>query len=202
MAKIILDLGSGNTCRNDHGIIEEMIYAIKSIDTGKHEVILKWQLFESAPPNVPLKHEAFEYAYRIGAILGYETTSSVFDKQSLAFLLKFDIPFVKIACRPELYKLAPDCGVSVYGSYYDFEPGVYVDTCLACVPKYPALLKDYEDRFTPGQLKIVSDHTVGWRLFNKYRPDIIEKHFVLERDEKNPDSGPFAVTPKELEQIL
>ena len=116
--------------------------------------------------------------------------------------MNFKVPFIKIACRPELYKLAPDCGVPVYGSYYDFEPGVYVDTCLACVPKYPALLVDYEERFTPGQLKTVSDHTVGWRLFNKYRPDIIEKHFVLERDENNPDSGPFAVTPKELEAIL
>lgn len=202
MAKIILDLGSANTCKNDHGIIEEMIYAIKSIDSGKHEVILKWQLFQSAPPNVPLSHEAFEYAYRVGRSLGYKTTSSVFDKESLDFLLKFDIPFVKIACRPELYKLAPDIGVPVYGSYYDFEPGVYVATCLACVPKYPALMTDYESRFCPEQLKRVSDHTVGWRLFNKYRPEIIEKHFVLERDEFNPDSGPFAVTPTGLEGIL
>lgn len=202
MSRFILDMGSGNTCKNDKGIIEEMIRSVVHIDTGKHEIILKWQLFESAPPNIPLTHECFEFAYKFGANLCFQTTASVFDLKSMQYLMGFGVPFVKIACREDLYYLAKYSTVPVYLSTTNgaIEFPDYVK--LACVPKYPATLDDYENHFTKDELRYVSDHTVGWRLYNKYRPEIIEKHFVHVREEGNPDAGPFAVTPGGLKDIL
>ena len=99
--KLILDCGSGNTCRNDKAIVREMIDAITAVNTGKHEITLKWQLFESAPPNVPLDRDIFDYAYDY-AYGQYKTTASVFDGSSLEFLREYDTPFIKIANRPDL----------------------------------------------------------------------------------------------------
>lgn len=202
MSTFVLDMGSANSCRNDSKIIMKMIDAIDKVDTAQHEVILKWQLFKEALPNRPLTKEAFDFAYKYASKYGFETTSSVFDIESMRFLMGYDVPFVKIACRPELYELAQYSTVPVYvstaGSLVDI-PGA---TVMACVPKYPATLKDYESHFTVEKLKIVSDHTVGWKLYNKYKCDIIEKHFVLERDEYNPDAGYFAVTPEQLGDVL
>jgi hypothetical protein len=46
---IILDFGSGNTCRNDKGIVKDMIQSL-----GQREgIIIKWQLFQHLPPNIP-----------------------------------------------------------------------------------------------------------------------------------------------------
>ena len=202
--KLILDLGSGNTCRNDKGIVREMIDAIASVSTRDHDIVLKWQLFESAPPNIPLERDVFDYAYDY-AYGRFETTASVFDEYSLEFLQEYDVPFIKIANRCDLYYLA-------YNPFNDFI--VSVDNCLnkspnknvtfmACVSKYPATVAKYEKAFPPSMLKsAISDHTIGWDLYNKYKPQILEKHFVQTRNSGNPDAGAFAVTAEELKEIL
>ena len=203
---IILDMGSGNTCKNDTTIIKKMIDAVKAVDTGKHAIVLKWQLFTSAPPNVPLDRWPFHYAVRYAQEKGYKTTASIFDEESFEYLTgHFSIPFVKIPCREKLYNF-------VNGQYKDFIISVpdrilydnFPDLVkLCCIPKYPAKVEEYEKTFTKEQLKAgISDHTAGWDLFKKYKPVVFEKHFVLERDEGNPDAGPFAVTPDDLAGIL
>ena len=199
---IILDLGSGNSCKNDWEIAKDMIQAIQSIDPKRQEVVLKWQLFEKAPPNIPLQREIFARAYTLAWGLGYDTTASVGDVVSLDFLLRFDIPFVKIACRPELYHLAdrvPD-GTKVIksvSSVDDFVPG-----CLCCVREYPADQKSYKKAFRDTQLKLgISDHTTDWYLYKKYQPELYEVHFKLSNTD-GPDSGPFARTPEQLKEIL
>jgi sialic acid synthase SpsE len=208
MAKVILDFGSGNTCRNNADYACKMIDAVKAIDSGKHEIIIKWQLFESAPPNIPLDWDVFDEAYAHARKHGYKTTASVFDTYSLEYLLAFDIPFVKIPCRPNLYWLIGEVPrkiplyVSIeYGTNGDlinFDKMIGLNSeILYCVPKYPALFEDYD----PMDLNI-SDHTVGLDLWNWGPHDIWEKHFVLERTTDNPDSGPFAVTPSELSEIM
>lgn len=202
MSTFILDLGSANTCKNDLSIIKRMIDKIDEVDTARHEVILKWQLFKSAPPNIPLSHDAFDFAYKYASKFGFETTSSVFDIDSMKFLMGYDVPFVKIACRPELYILAQYSTVPVYVSTAGSLVDIPNATIMACIPKYPATLQDYENHFTVEELKIVSDHTIGWKLYEKYQCEIIEKHFCLERDDYNPDSGFFAVTPEQLELVL
>ena len=202
--KLILDMGSGNSCRNDTAIVKDMIDAVKEVDTGKHDIIFKWQLFIDEPPNLSLSRNVFDYAYDY-AYGKYKTTASVFDKESLLFLRCYDTPFIKIACRPDLYHLAESkIDDEVYLSVSS-EGGTMRDyiTLLACVSKYPAKVAEYEKAFPRSMLQYaISDHTVGWDLYNKYQPEILEKHFVLKHDKKNPDAGAFAVTADELKEIM
>ena len=201
--EFILDFGSGNTCQNDKKYVEKMVSAVADLRSDdKKDVIIKWQLFEKAEPNIPLKHDVFEYAYNLGQKYGFKTTASVFDKKSLKFLEGFDVPFIKIACRKELYKLAEDVKGKVYMSVPEM-PKDKKYTYLCCVPEYPASRFEYYGRFMPEHLEAgISDHTVGWKMFTRFQPKIYEKHFILERTPGNPDVGGFSVTPKELKGII
>lgn len=199
MALFILDMGSGNTCRNDKDTIHRMIHEVAELDFNRHDVVLKWQLFKDAPPNIPLDHGCFNYAVEIAERLALRTTASVFDLESLRFLMNFDVPFVKIANRPDLYHLAEFATVPLYVSTAQSGFNLKNAVMLACVSNYPATLEEYEARFTFNELAYVSDHTEGWHLYKKYRPFVIEKHFIHIRSNDNPDAGPFAVTAAELQ---
>jgi sialic acid synthase SpsE len=215
--QIILDM-SANTFGDDLSYIMQMMDEIKEIDTGKHRVVFKTQLFKSAPPNVPLKHEVFDFMYAYGKKLGYQVTSSVFDKESLDFLLKYDVPFIKTANNRKFDYLIGEVPrkIQVYTSvsklYWSDCDEIDTDSDysyqiipLACVSKYPATIEEYEEKFPESYYNTlhngVSDHTVGLTLFKKYQPLIWEKHYRLEGS-TGLDAGPFAITPRELEEIL
>jgi sialic acid synthase SpsE len=181
-----------------------MIDAVAAIDAHKHEVIFKFQLFQDEPPNIPLSHLVFGRAYAHAKELGYQTTSSVFDKPSLDFLLNFDIPFVKIACRPRIYWLIGEVPrkVKVYVSVEDWRTDHRFDFTegLTCVPKYPAKLSEY-DKLDD----CISDHTKGLELWNRDKAflRIWEKHFVLEDDPNNPDAAlGHAIKPDLLKEVI
>lgn len=213
-------MSSGNTCQNDKAIVKQMIDAIKAIGTGKHEVILKWQLSLPDGINVPLEHDIFDFAYHYGNEQGYKVTSSVADLESLKFLLQYDIPFVKLPNCRELDWLMGEIPrkVPIYISYGTFDRYDEYNkrkhesiTTLACVSKYPAEVKDYVNAFgliniknehILSNLRRVSDHTTGLELYKKYQPKIWEKHFALEHDPSNPDGGLFAITPETLAEVL
>ena len=215
--RLILDIGSGNTLTDNETAIK-LINEIAKRDTKKYELVLKTQLFRSAPPNKPLKPEVFTAAWSHAGDVGYHLTSSVFDRLSLEFLLEWDLttwrlPFIKIACRPDLYWMIGEIPrrIPVYYSsdgksdlshdeyWVEWGPGIEK---LKCVREYPANPEDYKDSNGIVGSKI-SDHTVGWDMFNATpNKEIWEKHVYLERSPDNPDSGPFAVTPTELEGIL
>lgn len=180
MSQIILDIGSGNTLTSIE-VGKKLIDEVVKRDTKKHEVIFKTQLFEKAEPNIPLDHHIFSmlHAYAFG--LGYKLTSSVFDLPSLSFLLKHDnkyapLPFVKLACRPDLYWLIGEVPrrVPVYVSLSPYASAGWPD-CRAyggvngmyCVPEYPAKEKEYGSAW--GYFDYVSDHTVGLGLYKKHR---------------------------------
>jgi len=209
MSQIILDFGSGNTCKNDLYYVKRMMDELKAVDTGKHEVIIKWQLFEHAPPNERLNWITFGHAYNYAKERGYKTTASVFDKDCLDFLLTFDIPFVKIANRPDLYWLAGEVPrkipvyVSMGGIKSKYDCGLWdSDITLACVSKYPALVRDYEKLFNAIWLaSAVSDHTTDYHLWHKYSPAFIEWHYKL-ADSTGLDAGDFARTPAQLAEVL
>ena len=212
MSQIILDFGSGNTCRNDPNIIKRMIDEIVKIDTKKHSIVLKWQLFERAGENKPLDHSVFRMAYYYAEKHGYKTTASVFDLSSLRYLLKFNIPFVKIANNRLLDWLIGEVPrkIPVYVSVGNIDDYITYTRegieAIACVSKYPATLKDYENTYKSSlgcelQGGCVSDHTVGLELFKKYQPEIFEKHYKLS-DSTGLDAGPFAITPEELREII
>ena len=208
MALIILDMGSGNTCGNSVGYALRMVDEVVRKDTRKHTIVFKMQLFQSQLPNVPLSGYVFDAVYRYVLSLGYDCTASVFDLPSLEFLLRYDVPFVKIACRPDLYYLIGHIprgvGVVVSTPYYPYhEDLVYKEgvTKMVCVPSYPARLSDYPHHDGLFECLHISDHTVGLDLWHTFKPLMWEKHLRLS-DSTGPDAGPFAVTPEELEDIL
>lgn len=206
--KLVLDVGSGASLP-DADTACRFVDAIKAVDSGAHEIVLKAQLFKAAPPNTPLAWPTFRTLYDYGKERGYQVTASVFDAESLMYLLTFDVPFVKIACRPSLYWLAGEVPrkvpvwVSVERDPRDREEN---GEWLACVPKYPATDLDYRLEF-PEDAQCVSDHTVGWDMLNDWctvkmmGPRIWEKHFILPTT-KGPDVGPWAVTPEQLKEIM
>ena len=202
----ILDFGSGNTCKNNYVTIQRMIDEIADIDSDR-KFIIKYQLFEKAGNNIPLFLSCFNKAYEYAEKLGYQTTASVFDINSLNFLLNFDVPFIKIANRPELYHLIGEVPrkipviTSVKDQWYDLTTTQFSNV-LACVSNYPAKIEDYEKNFCVAMLKNgISDHTECWDLFEKYLPKIFECHFKL-NDSSGPDSGSFARNVDMLKYIL
>ncbi len=197
---IILDFGSGNTCQNDIGKVRELIDSVEGKD-----VIIKWQLFQEGGINIPLKRAVFEKAYTYANKKGLSTTASVFDIESLRFLKKFDIPFIKLANNPICYKLARLIHTPMIVSYPSIaEMGKRKDIKpLCCVSRYPAQAIQYEKNFISYWLtQGISDHTEGFDLYHKYQPEIWEKHYVLKHDKNNPDGGIFAMTPSDLQKIL
>ena len=203
MSLIILDMGSGNTCQNDPTKIRDMIDAVEAVDTGKHEVVLKWQLFKNAPPNTPLMQGRFDYAYFYAREKGYLTTASVFDLSSLQYLEQYKIPFVKIANNKKVWYLeglaTKPVIKSTSGETFKNDHCYY----LYCISRYPALWQDYTDNFKNIEISQgVSDHTENFYLFHEYEPAVYEKHFALEHSDDNRDGGLFAATPKDLEEIL
>ena len=202
----ILDFGSGNTCKNNYVTIQRMIDEIADIDSDR-KFIIKYQLFEKAGNNIPLFLSCFNKAYEYAEKLGYQTTASVFDINSLNFLMNFDVPFIKIANRPELYHLIGEVPrkipvlTSVKDQWYN-STDLQFSNVLACVSNYPAKIEDYEKNFCVAMLKNgISDHTENWTLFEKYLPRIFECHFCLDHDENNLDSKSFARTPKDFRSI-
>ena len=203
---IILDTGSGGTCRNSRRVVKDMIHALAEVDLDR-KCILKMQLWDKGtePQCSRLEWEVFDYAFDVARNEGFRTTASVFDKPSLDFLLEHDIPFVKLANRPYLRHLARYVprGIPIIGSYTpdDFRDETDLfDYGMICVSDYPADPKYYE---SAGSLLNagISDHTVGLDLWRKYHPSVYEKHFKLE-GQTGPDCGPWCITPQELVEVV
>jgi len=220
MAQIILDAGSGNSCSNDKTIVKRIYDELKAVDTGKHTVICKWQLFEKAGDNIPLLPEVFDYAYEYGTSLGYEVTASVFDKKSLDFLLQYEVPFVKIANNRALDWLIGEIPrkIPVYVSYGNTHEmrcykNMYTNkiTNILCISKYPATIEDYRKEYDfDFEMRLgcqsISDHTIGLAFFKMLfsyncKPKIWEMHYCLD-DSHGLDAGPFARRPSQLAEVL
>lgn len=208
MSIIILDFGSGNTCKNNEDYIKVMFDELKKVDNKKHEIIIKFQLFNRQGPNTVLNQGIFDFAFKYGNSLGYKVTSSVFDFQSLDFLLQRygkDIPFIKIANRRDLDWLIgyipKDIKVLISKTEDLFFPDIKnkIEE-LWCISKYPASIVDYEN-LSIKEGDNISDHTETFDLFYKYKPKIIEWHYKLNYS-TGLDSGSFAKTPEMLKEIL
>lgn len=210
---IILDFGSGTTCKNDHAEVVKMIDGLAAVDTGKHEIIIKWQLFRDVfyqGAKLPeLDQDVYLFAKDYAESCGYDTTASVFDKASLDFLLSTNPPFIKIAARPDVYPLMAsipyDMDIIVSApSVEDHDLLVgrpCVKAVLCCVPDYPADPTVYENQFSGLLHYGISDHTEDFYLFNKYRPLYAEFHYKLE-DSTGLDAQDFARTPDQLSEVL
>ena len=209
---IILDFGSGETCKNDVAYVKRMIDELKEVDSGRHKVVIKWQLFqkETVPYVEPLALWVFDEAYKYAASVGYETTASVFDTFSLRKLLDYDVSFVKLACREWVYPLLGVPNMIDRNSIVSIRDQTSMTQMkvqwgaetMCCVPTYPASKAAYEMLFDSLSLACgISDHTDSFDLYNQYRPDIYECHYRLE-DSTGPDAVPFARLPAQVAEIL
>lgn len=211
MSRFILDI-SANTHKNDWEYLKKMLDEVKRVDTGKHEIIIKHQLFEKAGDNIPLDTDIFYKAYHYAKDeLGYKTTSSVFDLPSLKCLLNYDVPFIKIANNRALDWLIAETPrkIPIYKSIgssderFSGSKLAFITSCeMCCVSEYPAKAEDYKQAFSAEELKKgISDHTTDWKLFNKFKPEVYEVHMKLE-DSTGLDAGEFARTPEQLSEVL
>jgi hypothetical protein len=206
---IILDFGSGNTCKNDKLYIKKMYDELKKIDLNNNKkIVIKWQLFKCAGENIPLTHDSFRFAYNYGVGLGYDVTASIFDMDSLKFLLtenKF-LPFIKIANNRELDYLIDEIPgyIPVYVSnnycVTTYNRKMSYDKSFFCVSKYPTYIEKYE-KLPLFHSCCISDHTTNFELYYKYCPEIIEWHYKL-KDSTGLDTGAFARTPEQLKEVL
>lgn len=200
---IICDLGSGNSCKNDVNIAREMVMELAKLRIPG--LVIKWQLFKSAGDNVPLDLNIFDSAYHFAMTnFGIPTTASVFDKESLDFLLTYNVPFVKIANSIKSKELMSNIKMEQkviistdVPNYMDFKP----NQLLYCISKYPATMKEYEDKFCDKLHEGISDHTTNFDMFNKYQPKVYEFHFKLDST-TGLDAGEFARTPSEISAWL
>ena len=182
-------------------------------------------------------HELYEDAYmpwdwqpklkKIAEDLGLIVFSSPFDKTSVDFLEKMDVPAYKIASF-EITDIPLIEYVASKGKPIIISTGIAsledidlaVKTCidagndqialLKCTSSYPAPLEeinlntipDIKDRF--NVVVGLSDHTLGGEVSTAsiaVGAKIIEKHFILDRNMGGPDSD-FSMEPDEFGQMV
>jgi sialic acid synthase SpsE len=216
---IILDCGSGETLtdgktKNNKHVAIEIIDKIKAIDSGKHRIVFKFQLFKEPISNLePLNKVVFDFIYRYCISHGYECTSSVFDQESLDFLKNYDTPFIKIACRDYLYHFISQIDKPLVSVPNSLVAGALMQKYpdknikfLYCIPEYPATLNAYRSYFgdVNGMIGVgISDHSIGLDIIKNHEPLIYEKHIVLERGKTDdPYGDDFCAVPEDFEEIL
>lgn len=214
---LILDFGSGNTCRNDYHEMRQMIDALADVDS-RRQCTVKWQLWThgTEPQCVKLNWALFKRAFIYAESRGFRTTASVFDVEALRYLLTFDVPFIKLANRPYLRHLAKYVprGLSIVYSVSSNTDSldaldtlgldiIWRDESMLCVSEYPAEFNEYDAILEkhPELSTGISDHTTGLDLWRKYKPKVYEKHFALPTS-TGPDAGPWCISGKELGEIL
>lgn len=164
---------------------------------------------------------------KIAEDLGLIVFSSPFDKTSVDFLEEMDVPVYKIASFEitdiPLIEYVASKGKPIIistgiASLEDIE--LAVQTCLnegndqiallKCTSSYPApldeinlkVISDIRDKF--NVVVGLSDHTLGGEVSTAavaLGANIIEKHFILDRDIEGPDSE-FSMEPLEFKQMV
>jgi sialic acid synthase SpsE len=201
MHRIILDLGSGNSCKNNL----ETVYKIIDSIPNDPRIVIKWQLFQKAGNNIPLERKIFTEAYTYAKNKGFLTTSSVFDLPSLNFLLTFKaLPFIKISNNPKYYDLIEKIPreTPVYVSWNGQGHKPSGDVVMSCISKYPAQQSDYYKAFSNPEMEYaLSDHTIGIELAIKMNPRYYETHYKI-FGATGLDAGAFAKYPHDIKNLI
>lgn len=164
---------------------------------------------------------------KIAENLGLIAFSSPFDKTSVDFLEDMDVPAYKIASFeitdiPLIeYVASKGKPIIISTGIASFEDiGLAVKTCLdvgndeiallKCTSSYPAPLEEINLNTLPDikeKFNVVvglSDHTLGGEVSTAsiaLGSNIIEKHFILDRNMGGPDSE-FSMEPTEFKQMV
>lgn len=200
---VVFDCGSGNTCGNNADYARRMVLEIAQLKIPG--AVVKWQLFKEAGDNVPLDWNVFDAAYRYALVRGLNTTASVFDVESLKFLLGYGVPFIKIAncaASKDMLKMIPAIMPKIVSSDDpNYKPLTKNTSVLRCISEYPADKQKYIDTFGAKLADGISDHTTDFSLFKQYQPAIYEFHFKLD-DSTGLDAGAFARTPAQVKTLM
>jgi sialic acid synthase SpsE len=163
--------------------------------------------------------ELFDY----GASIGIEVFFSVFGAKYVDWCERIGVKRYKIACQ---YRDKPVLdAINLTGKQLIYSTDIetldpeqitgrqFKDTkTLYCVPTYPALVSQY--KFEPCFFESardcdyifdgLSDHSIGLdipKIALARGAQIIEKHFVLDRNSPAPDA-PWSMTPDELKELV
>jgi pseudaminic acid synthase len=203
-----------------------------TIDSDKDDFLIKgtiwegknlYQLYQDAYTPWEWHQELFAEAERQGLIC----FSSPFDKTSVDFLEKLDVPAYKIASF-EITDIPLIEYVASKGKPVIISTGIAtledielaLDACrrmgnnqialLKCTSSYPApieeanmsMIKDFSERF--GVIAGLSDHTMGSTVpvvATCFGAKIIEKHFILDRAIGGPDAS-FSMNEQEFTEMV
>lgn len=164
---------------------------------------------------------------KIAEELGLIAFSSPFDKSSVDFLEKMNVPAYKIASF-EITDIPLIEYVAGKGKPVIISTGIAsmedinlaIDTCLKagndqiallkCTSSYPAPLSEINLKSIPDMINRfncvigLSDHTLGGEVSTAavaLGASIVEKHFILDRSMGGPDSK-FSMEPHEFKQMV
>jgi pseudaminic acid synthase len=182
-----------------------------------------YELYKEAYTPWEWHKELFEYAHNIGIAI----FSTPFDKTAIDFLETLDNPIYKIAsfeitdiplieyAASKMKPMIISTGIATVDEINDAvdacrKSGNTDITLLKCTSSYPApveeanllTIPDMRDRF--GVKIGLSDHTMGTIsaiTAVALGAEMIEKHFILDRNLKGPDA-PFSMEPVELAQMV
>lgn len=159
--------------------------------------------------------------------VGITLFSSPFDESAIEFLEQYDMPAYKIA-SPELVDLPLVRKIAQTKKPIIFSTGnasisqindavsvliqenVHSFAILKCTSEYPAPPEEINLSTIPYIKELfkcpvgLSDHTLGTHIpiaAIGFGADIIEKHFILDRENQTPDSF-FSSTPNEMRTIV
>lgn len=198
---IILDFGAGDATMNHS---EYVLGMMEKLPRDKN-IIVKFQLFSKIQGLTSLNPMVFHEAWEYGKDRGIPVTASVFDDESLRFLLDYTIPFVKIACRPTQWSMISTIPlfVPVLVSIESMKNQASISSLnmdrnlsfMCCIPEYPAKRGTYTKRFPTWALdRGISDHTTDLELYKRHQPIIWERHYGK--------IGPDAEHAIEFEQLM
>ena len=168
----------------------------------------KFQLFETAGHNIPLKPEIFRDMVGYGNSIGIEVFASVWDMKHLDIVRRAGCKSVKFAYS------AKDSNSIIIDALQDFD-NIYIScgvldeqlwnkaTYLYCIPEYPVPYKVAFDGIAE-RFKGFSDHTLGIEQTKSAIDSgitLVEKHITLEKTKSKTPDGKFAILPDELRAI-
>ena len=165
---------------------------------------LHYQYSKQAELNYDQAKHLFDYA----ADIGIEMFFSVFGVKYVEWCEKIGVKRYKIACGmrdKDVWQAISRTGKRAIVSYNTagtFPYGILA-TMIYCVPEYPATFSMLDFEHNDVRFNGFSDHTIGLdaaKIALARGAQIIEKHFILDRNSPSPDA-PWSMTPDELREL-
>lgn len=208
MIKVIVDPGSCHMGKLDYA--KELIDV--AADAGAWAI--KFQLFKgSENGNIELSREWWSQLvdYAKGRI---EIFASVFDEEAVQLLHDSGINRAKLAYSQafnlRLIKKAKKLGMKIWASGDWSNYPEYADVRFICIPEYPpkqvAQVTPKEQRSGIKAFEGFSSHHLGYKTDLRLLPELdveyLEKHLTLDYDDIDCPDHWFALSPKELRELV